>query len=96
MQAAAGLLRLGTIVDYISSPVVLGYISGAGVLIGVGQLHNVTGTTGPGGVLATSRLSFEQVAANSLGRGVAVIFPATAARNRTPASWQSPKMMVAS
>lgn len=47
MQTAAGLLKLGSVVDYISSPVVLGYISGAGVLIGVGQLHNITGTSGP-------------------------------------------------
>ncbi len=48
-QIAAGLLRLGTLVDYISSAVVLGYITGAAVLIGVGQLHNLTGTEGPRG-----------------------------------------------
>ncbi|MCH9685940.1 MAG: SulP family inorganic anion transporter [Deltaproteobacteria bacterium] len=54
MQLAAGLLRLGSLVDYISGPVVLGYITGAGVLIGVGQLHNATGTSGPrGSLLAT-------------------------------------------
>jgi SulP family sulfate permease len=44
MQLTAGILRLGVLVDYISNPVVLGYITGAGVLIGVGQLHNLTGT----------------------------------------------------
>lgn len=44
-QLSAGLLRLGAIVDYISGPVVLGYITGAGVLIGVGQLHELTATT---------------------------------------------------
>ncbi|MCB9778652.1 MAG: SulP family inorganic anion transporter [Alphaproteobacteria bacterium] len=43
-QLAAGLLRLGSLVDYISNPVVLGYITGAGVLIGVGQLPNLTNT----------------------------------------------------
>ncbi len=43
-QLAAGLLRLGAVVDYISNPVVLGYITGAGVLIGVGQLPNITAT----------------------------------------------------
>src|SRR5690606_15633754 len=31
----------------ISSSVVLGYITGAGILIAVGQLHNITGTTVP-------------------------------------------------
>ncbi len=51
LQTGAGLLRLGALVDYISSPVVLGYISGAGVLIAAGQLHNITATSGPGGGL---------------------------------------------
>ena len=44
LQTCAGALRLGTVVDYISNPVVLGYITGAGMLIGLGQLPNVTGT----------------------------------------------------
>ncbi len=44
LQVSAGLLRLGAVVDYISAPVVLGYITGAGVLIGVGQLGNLTET----------------------------------------------------
>lgn len=44
-QFVAGVLRLGSIVDYISNPVVLGYITGAGLLIGIGQLPNLTATT---------------------------------------------------
>jgi len=56
LQVGAGVLRLGVLVDYISRPVVLGYITGAGVLILAGQLPNVTGTEGAGGHL------FEQVA----------------------------------
>jgi SulP family sulfate permease len=50
-QVAAGVLRLGRIVDFISQPVVLGYITGAGVLIGVGQLHHLTATEGGSGNL---------------------------------------------
>lgn len=50
-QLAAGVLRLGALVDYISSSVVLGYVTGAGVLIGVGQLYNATGTAGETGTL---------------------------------------------
>lgn len=50
-QTGAALLRLGVLVDYISSPVVLGYITGAGVLIGVGQLPNLTQTPGVRGTL---------------------------------------------
>ncbi len=49
LQIIAGILRLDAIVDYISNPVVLGYITGAGLLIGIGQLHNVTGTQGARG-----------------------------------------------
>ncbi|MGE3636576.1 MAG: SulP family inorganic anion transporter, partial [Sandaracinaceae bacterium] len=43
-QLAAGVLRLGVLVDYVSVPVVVGYISGAAVLIALGQLHHLTGT----------------------------------------------------
>ena len=45
MQIFAGALRLGALVDYISGPVVLGYISGAALLIACGQLPYVTGTS---------------------------------------------------
>ena len=48
-QILAGVLRLGMVVDYVASPVVLGYITGAGGLIAIGQLYNLTGTAGPGG-----------------------------------------------
>lgn len=48
-QIVATALKLSSVVDYISSPTVLGYITGAGLLIGVGQLHNLTATEGPSG-----------------------------------------------
>ncbi len=51
MQVAAGALRLGVLVDFISMPVVVGYITGAAVLIGVGQLPNLTATEGVRGNL---------------------------------------------
>lgn len=51
MQVLAGALRLGALIDYISRPVVLGYITGAGLLIAIGQLHNLTGTVGGRGGL---------------------------------------------
>jgi sulfate permease, SulP family len=43
-QVAAGFFRLGAIVDFISAPVVAGYITGAAILIGVGQLKNLSQT----------------------------------------------------
>ncbi|MCA9607637.1 MAG: SulP family inorganic anion transporter [Myxococcales bacterium] len=51
IQVTAGVLRLGVLVDYISIPVVIGYITGAGVLIGVGQLPQLTATIGGSGTL---------------------------------------------
>lgn len=51
IQLSAGLLRLGVLVDYISTPVVVGYITGAGALIGVGQLANLTETPGGTGTI---------------------------------------------
>lgn len=48
-QILAGFLRLGVIVDFISSSVVLGYITGAGILIAIGQLPNLTKTIGARG-----------------------------------------------
>lgn len=53
IQLGAGFLKLGALVDYISSAVVAGYITGAGTLIGIGQLHNLTGTAGARGDLYT-------------------------------------------
>jgi SulP family sulfate permease len=51
IQLSAGVLRLGVLVDYISTPVVVGYITGAGVLIGIGQLPNLTETPGGSGTI---------------------------------------------
>src|SRR5215831_5596376 len=51
MQFLAGLLRLDALADYISHPVVRGYITGAAILIAVGQLPNVTGSSGSSGRL---------------------------------------------
>ena len=49
LQIAAGALRLGVVVDYISKAVVLGYITGAALLIVLGQLTNATQTEVAGG-----------------------------------------------
>jgi SulP family sulfate permease len=42
----AGLLRLGTYIKYIPGPVILGFTSGIGVLIGVGQIKDFLGLRG--------------------------------------------------
>ena len=58
MQILAGLLRLDALADYISQPVVRGYISGAAILIAAGQLRNVTGTHGASGNLSEILLAW--------------------------------------
>jgi len=51
IQIALGALRMGALVDYVSRSVVLGYITGAAVLIGAGQLASLTGTPNTRGIL---------------------------------------------
>ncbi len=58
LQVFAGVLRLGTLVDYISGSVVLGFVTGAAILIGVGQLSNVTATAGTTGSLLVQLLAW--------------------------------------
>lgn len=53
IQLLAGILRLDAMADYISHPVMLGYITGAAVLVALGQLANSTGTKGGSGNLPT-------------------------------------------
>jgi SulP family sulfate permease len=60
IQVLAGMLRLDALADYISQPVVRGYITGAAILIVVGQLPNVTGTRGARGDLSHMLISWVQ------------------------------------
>lgn len=60
IQLAAGLLRLGSIVDYVSAAVVAGYVTGAGVLIAAGQLPYLTGTAKLRGDLVTQLVGWGQ------------------------------------
>lgn len=50
-QLVATALRLSAMVDYVSSPTVIGYVTGAAVMIAAGQLHNLTATVGARGNL---------------------------------------------
>lgn len=43
---AAGLLKLGTYIKYIPGPVILGFTSGIGILIGLGQVKDLFGLEG--------------------------------------------------
>ncbi|MBI3249107.1 MAG: SulP family inorganic anion transporter [Deltaproteobacteria bacterium] len=51
LQMSAGVLRLDAFVDFLSQPVIRGYITGAATLIIAGQLTNITGTPGASGDL---------------------------------------------
>ncbi|MEO0461427.1 MAG: SulP family inorganic anion transporter [Myxococcota bacterium] len=72
MQALAGILRLSAIIDFISSPVVLGYITGAGVLIGFAQLKNATGTeAATGNLLVIAKSWWEGLHGGASVNGIA-------------------------
>lgn len=51
IQLFAGLLHLDAVADYISQPVLRGYITGAATLVGAGQLANAVGTNAKSGNL---------------------------------------------
>jgi SulP family sulfate permease len=52
-QVALALLRMGVLTDYVSTPVVTGYVTGAAILIAAGQLANATGVEDHRGSLWT-------------------------------------------
>lgn len=88
-QVLFGVLRLGGIVDYISGPVVLGYVVGAGVLIGVGQLPNASNVSGPRTGNLFERVidwlgKLDQVDWNAVLLAVATIFVMAAIRYIRP------------
>ncbi|MGE0806576.1 MAG: SulP family inorganic anion transporter [Burkholderiaceae bacterium] len=60
-----GVLRLGTIVNFISQPVIVGFTAGAGVLILVSQLGPLTGIQVPSGAsfAAALRIVAERIGA---------------------------------
>jgi sulfate permease, SulP family len=60
VQIVVGLSRLGDLTRYVSESVVLGFMAGAGLLIGVGQIVNFLGTSdrGAGGGLVLYRAWF--------------------------------------
>lgn len=72
IQVSMGVLRLGVLVDYISLPVVMGYITGAGVLIGIGQLHHLTETPGASGTLFEKVWGWSQHLAGANGWAIGV------------------------
>ncbi len=100
IQLAAGWLNLGAVVDYISAPVLLGYITGAGVLIVVGQLKNLTGTPAEAGDVLTRVSSWaahlHEISWWTLAVGLATIGVVVAVRavNRKT-GWRLPYALIA-
>jgi SulP family sulfate permease len=57
VMAVAGLLKLGTVLRFVSNAVMVGFISAVGVNIVLGQLSNFTGYDAPGGGRAVRALN---------------------------------------
>lgn len=92
IQILIALLRLGDLTRYVSESVVLGFMAGAGLLIGVGQVGNFLGTSDKGATsqLAIARAWYAAVHGGAynwraIGLGVAtllVVFAVRRAANR--------------
>ncbi len=96
MQLALGLLRLGSLVNFISHTVVIGFTAGAAILIGASQLKHLFGIAVPNGVSFIQGLAqlFSQLAdANpySLAIGLTTLLTAVLIR-RLNRSW--PHLMI--
>ncbi|GAB6152176.1 SulP family inorganic anion transporter [Desulfosporosinus burensis] len=53
IQLTMGVLRLGSLVNYVSHAVIVGFTAGAGIIIAMGQLNNLMGLTLPSGHLSS-------------------------------------------
>jgi SulP family sulfate permease len=59
IQFSMGILKLGSLVNYVSHAVIVGFTAGAGVIIALGQLNNLLGISLPGGKMSTlEKVSF--------------------------------------
>src|SRR6516164_7425389 len=65
LSVCAGLARLGFIADLLSRPVLVGYLTGVGLIMIAGQLGRVTGVPVSGGTFAAELTSF----AKGIGAG---------------------------
>jgi SulP family sulfate permease len=71
MLLAMGLLRLGFIANFLSHPVIAGFITASGILIAASQLRHILGVSGGGQTLPESLMS--------LGRNLGAVNPTTLA-----------------
>ncbi|HBV89315.1 MAG TPA: sodium-independent anion transporter [Desulfosporosinus sp.] len=53
IQLTMGILRLGSLVNYVSHAVIVGFTAGAGIIIAMGQLNNLMGIKLPSGHLSS-------------------------------------------
>ncbi|MDO0824594.1 SulP family inorganic anion transporter [Desulfosporosinus nitroreducens] len=53
IQLTMGVLRLGSLVNYVSHAVIVGFTAGAGIIIAMGQLNNLMGITLTNGHLSS-------------------------------------------
>ncbi|GAB6180656.1 SulP family inorganic anion transporter [Desulfotomaculum defluvii] len=53
IQFAMGVFRLGSLVNYVSHAVIVGFTAGAGIIIAMGQLNNLLGVKLPSGHLSS-------------------------------------------
>ena len=65
LSVCAGLARLGFIADLLSRPVLVGYLTGVGLIMIAGQLGRVTGVPVSGGTFAAELMSLGEADARA-------------------------------
>lgn len=86
---AAGFLKLGTYIKYVPGPVIIGFTTGIGVLIGVGQIKDFFGLSGtmPAEVVGRLEAAWEHRASFNLaafGIGLATLLGINGLRRWAP------------
>ncbi len=63
IQLTMGVLRLGSLVNYVSHAVIVGFTAGAGIIIAMGQLNNLMGVKIPSGLSSIGKVvaSFQNI-----------------------------------
>jgi len=56
IQLTMGILRLGSLVNYVSHAVIVGFTAGAGIIIAMGQLNNLMGVKIPTGLSSIGKV----------------------------------------
>ncbi len=77
IELTLGLLKLGTVVNFISDSVVIGFTAGAGIIIAISQLRNYLGVPIPRGMRSYETVAFVATHATNISLPITVVATVT-------------------